>query len=48
MTIHDSLVLLLRKDTAEDTAREIQMLGVDFWDEVFPGVPGGVDCKRWS
>jgi DNA polymerase-1 len=48
MTIHDSLVLLLRKDTAEDTAREIQMLGVDLWDQVFPGVPGGVDCKRWS
>lgn len=48
MTIHDSLVLLLRKDTAEDTAREIQMLGVELWDQVFPGVPGGVDCKRWS
>jgi len=48
MTIHDSLVLLLRADSAVDTATEIQMLGVQLWDEVFAGVPGGVDCKRWS
>ena len=48
MTIHDSLVLLLRADTAGDTAAEIQMLGEQLWDEVFTGVPGGVDCKKWS
>lgn len=48
MTIHDSLVLLLRADKAEDTAKEIQMLGTQLWERVFPGVPGGIDCKRWS
>ena len=48
MTIHDSLVLLLRSETAEDTAQEIRMLGEEFWGQVFPGVPGGIDCKKWS
>jgi DNA polymerase I-like protein with 3'-5' exonuclease and polymerase domains len=48
MTVHDSLVLLLRSETAVDVASEVQMLGVEMWDQVFPGVPGGVDCKRWS
>jgi DNA polymerase-1 len=48
MTIHDSLVLMLRADSAIDTATEIQMLGVELWDKVFAGVPGGVDCKKWS
>lgn len=48
MTVHDSLILLLEAETAVDVASEIQMLGVEMWNLVFPGVPGGVDCKRWS
>lgn len=48
MTVHDSIVLLLDSATASETATAVQDAGLQLWDEVFPGVPGGVDMKRWD
>jgi len=48
MMIHDSLVLELKTGEAEAIATRVQQLGEYLWEEVFTGVPGGVDCKKWS
>jgi DNA polymerase I-like protein with 3'-5' exonuclease and polymerase domains len=48
MTVHDSIVLQLATDKAEDTSLSVQALGMDLWNDVFPGVPGAIDRKRWS
>ena len=48
MTVHDSIVLLLKSDTAYDSATTAKVLGLDLWDDVFTGVPGEIDMKRWG
>lgn len=48
MTVHDSLILELQADTAEGTAGDVRDLGLGLWEQVFPGVPGEIDMKRWS
>ena len=48
MTIHDSLVLLLNEDNAEQVAEDIRQVGIALWDVVFAGVPGDIDAKRWN
>jgi DNA polymerase I-like protein with 3'-5' exonuclease and polymerase domains len=48
MTVHDSIVLLLKSDTAETSALTAKAIGLDLWDDVFAGVPGEIDMKRWE
>lgn len=48
MTVHDSMVLLIDSDRAAEVAQTVQTVGVDLWNDVFHGVPGGIDAKRWD
>lgn len=48
LTIHDSTVLLLPEDRAAGIVAEVQAIGVRLWEQIFPGVPGGVDAKLWG
>lgn len=48
LVVHDSQVLLLPEDQGERLVGQVQEAGVRLWDEWFPGVPGGIDVKRWG
>ena len=48
LLIHDSMVLLLPEDRDEKIVQMVQKIGVRLWEATFPGVPGGVDAKRWG
>lgn len=49
LMVHDSQVLLLPEgEHGEHLAQTVVQMGVDLWSEWFPGVPGGVDAKRWT
>jgi hypothetical protein len=48
MLIHDSQVLLLPSDQAEEISANVVAIGTRIWDQLFEGVPGAIDCKRWS
>lgn len=48
LTIHDSQVLLLPDAKADVLIQDCQRAGRDLWDEMFPGLPGGVDAKKWK
>ncbi|AOE44390.1 DNA polymerase I [Gordonia phage Ghobes] len=47
LVVHDSQLLLLPSDEAEEVVHEVQERAVKLWDNTFPGVPGGVDATRW-
>lgn len=48
MVIHDSQVLLLPADVADEVAEVIRADGVALWEQLWPGLPGAVDVKRWK
>lgn len=48
LPIHDSLVLLIPKKGGAERAEECAQIGRDLWAQAFPGLPGGVDTKRWK
>lgn len=48
MLIHDSIVMLLPRDSGERIAAEARQKGRDLWSRFFAGVPGDVDVKRWG
>lgn len=48
LLIHDSMVLVLPEDRAEEIVSEVQRIGVELWSKTFAGVPGGVDAKPWN
>lgn len=49
MIIHDSMVLLLPEgEEGEAWAAKARDHGEELWSRWFPGVPGGVDMKKWS
>lgn len=48
MVIHDSQVLLLPNDRAEDLLARVVANSESIWDEFFPGVPGGAEEHPWE
>ncbi|HEU5046116.1 MAG TPA: aminoadenine-incorporating DNA polymerase DpoZ [Nocardioidaceae bacterium] len=48
ITIHDSQVWLLPEQGGQQVAQQIAGVGRDVWSQMFPGVPGDIDVKRWS
>lgn len=48
MTVHDSIILLLPKKSAQVIVKEVQAAAVRLWDEMFAGVPGAVDAKTFG
>lgn len=48
LTIHDSLVLLLPQQDAQRLADQASQIGIDIWNQMFPGIAGGIDAKRWD
>lgn len=48
LTVHDSIGVLMPVDTEHELCEEIVHAGLRIWDELFPGVPGGVDAKAWD
>ena len=48
LVVHDSQVVLLPDEEAEDWLAQVVAGGILSWDELFPGVPGGVDATPWE
>lgn len=48
MTVHDSIIVLVPHDLAEELTRRIQAAAIRLWDDMFPGVPGAVDAKAFG
>lgn len=46
--VHDSQVLLLPDDLAEEIIDRVSKAGVELWDRYFPGIPGGIEAKEWN
>lgn len=47
LTVHDSQVMLLPDDEAEDIANAVVAEGLKIWNRYFPRLPGGLDKKKW-
>lgn len=48
LVVHDSQVLLLPDEVADESVRQVQADAKRLWDEMFPKVPGGTDASRWA
>ncbi|WKW85441.1 DNA polymerase I [Microbacterium phage Milani] len=48
LMVHDSSVLLLPDDDAEQVTTELRRMGRELWDERFPGLPGDLDVSAWA
>jgi DNA polymerase I-like protein with 3'-5' exonuclease and polymerase domains len=48
MTVHDSIICLLPLDAADAIGEEIKAAALTLWEDMFPGVPGDVDCKPFG
>lgn len=48
LTVHDSQVLLLPDEYADEVVQQVTEQAGVLWSEFFPGVPGGADADRWA
>lgn len=48
LVVHDSQVLFLPDDYAEETIEAIRQEAREIWSRWFPGVPGDVDATPWG
>ena len=48
MVIHDSQILLVPEEEADQIVHDVVQSGLKIWDRMFPGVPGAIDAKEWG
>lgn len=48
LVVHDSQVLLLPDEEAEEVCKQVQERGVYLWSQMFPGVQGAIDISAWA
>lgn len=48
LVVHDSQVLLLPDDRSDELTEAARQIGLNAWDQFFPGVPGDIDKTPWE
>ncbi|WZB38599.1 DNA polymerase I [Microbacterium phage Jera] len=48
LMVHDSSVLLLPNEDAEQVTADLREMGRKLWAERFPGLPGDLDISAWA